>query len=187
VKKSLIAAVALLVILLAGCGSSKSTTSSATASGSASATSSATTSSARPSSSTTATGTGAPVSAFKADLLRDKAQFTAFGASLQKALLGAGSKTDAQLADELSALSDKAKAQAQRLSQLNPPAKYKTTVDNLVTYVTKVGADLKQISQAAVNHDAAAAKTATKQLIQDATKVKAADTALTTGLGLPTQ
>ena len=47
--------------------------------------------------------------------------------------------------------------------------------------------DLKQISQAAANHDTATAKTATKQLIQDATKVKTADTALTSGLRLPTQ
>jgi len=186
VKKSLIAAAGLLVMLLAGCGSSKSTTSSATASSSASAASSATTSSA-PASSSTATGSGATVSAFKAALLADKAQFSAFGASLQKTLVGAGSKTDAQLATELSALSDTAKAQAQRLSQLNPPAKYKTTVDNLVKYVTKVGSDLKQISQAAANHDTATPKTATKQLIQDATKVKTADTALTSGLRLPTQ
>jgi hypothetical protein len=171
-------------MVLAGCGSSKSTTSSATA---ASATSSATTGTAPASSSTTATGTGGTVSAFRAALLSDKAPFAAFGASLQKTLLGAGSKTDAQLATELSTLSDTAKAQAQRLSQLNPPAKYKTTVDNLVTYVTKIGSDLKQISHAAVNHDATAAKAATKQLIQDATKVKAADTALTKGLGLPAQ
>jgi hypothetical protein len=182
-KQPLIVAIALLAIVLAGCGSSSKTSSSAPPSSSASASSStAATSSTTTSSS--AAGTGSTGS-FKSGFAADKVQFAALGANLQKALTQAGSKTDAQLATELSKLSDQAKAQAQKLSQLSPPAKYKTTLANLVNSLNSVAADLKTISVAATKHDATAAKSATQKLVADATKVKAADTQITNGLGLP--
>jgi hypothetical protein len=182
-RQPLIVAIALLAIVLAGCGSSSKTSSSAPPSSSASASSStAATSSTTTSSS--AAGTGSTGS-FKSGFAADKVQFAALGANLQKALTQAGSKTDAQLATELSKLSDQAKAQAQKLSQLSPPAKYKTTLDNLVNSLNSVAADLKAISVAATKHDATAAKSATEKLVADATKVKASDTQITKGLGLP--
>jgi transglutaminase/protease-like cytokinesis protein 3 len=185
-KQSLIAAITLLAVALAGCGSSTSTTSSA-AKPSSSTTSSSTTTTSSTSSptSTSTTSGGGSGGGFKAAFAGDKAQFAALGANLQKALSQAGTKTDAQLATELSALGDQAKAQAQRLSNLSPPPKYKKALDNLVKYLNNVASDLKQISDAAVKHDAAAAKAATKKLVQDAKKVKAADTSITSGLGLP--
>lgn len=185
-KQPLIVAIALLVIVLAGCGSSSKTSSSAPPSTSASASSStaATSSTTTSSSTSSAAGTGSTGS-FKSGFAADKVQFAALGANLQKALTQAGSKTDAQLATELSKLSDQAKAQAQKLSQLSPPAKYKTTLDNLVNSLNSVAADLKAISVAATKHDATAAKSATEKLVADATKVKASDTQITKGLGLP--
>jgi hypothetical protein len=184
-KQSLIAAITLLAVALAGCGSSTSTTSSAAKPSSTTSSSTTTTSSTSSPTSTSTTSGGGSGGGFKAAFAGDKAQFAALGASLQKALSQAGSKTDAQLATELSALGDQAKAQAQRLSNLSPPPKYKKALDNLVKYLNNVASDLKQISDAAVKHDAAAAKAATTKLVQDAKKVKAADTSITSGLGLP--
>jgi hypothetical protein len=182
-KQPFVVAIALLAIALAGCGSSSKTSSSASPSSSASASSSTATSSATTTSSSTA-GTGSTGS-FKSGFAADKVQFAALGANLQKALTQAGSKTDAQLATELSKLSDQAKSQAQKLSQLNPPAKYKATLDTLVNSLNAVAADLKSISDAAAKHDASAAKSATQKLVADAATVKASDTQLTSGLGLP--
>jgi DNA repair ATPase RecN len=185
-KQSLTVVITLLAIALAGCGSSKSTTSSAASSSSSTTSSSTTTTSSTPTSTSTTTSSSAGgAGGFKGAFAGDKAQFAALGASLQKALSQAGSKTDAQLATELSALGDQAKAQAQRLSTLSPPPKYKKALDNLVKYLNNVAADLKQISDAAVKHDAAAAKAATQKLVKDARQVKSSDTAITRGLGLP--
>jgi hypothetical protein len=185
-KRPLIVATASLAIALAGCGSSSKTTSSAAPSSSASASSStAPTSSATTASSTgAATGAGG-AAAFKSGFGAEKVQLTALGATLRKALTQAGSKTDAQLATELSQLSDRAKAQAQKLSQLNPSAKLKTAHDNLVKALNAVSSDLKAISEAATKHDAAEAKAATEKLVADAAAVRLSDTQLTKGLGLP--
>ncbi|HEY3725609.1 MAG TPA: hypothetical protein VGL51_00445 [Solirubrobacteraceae bacterium] len=184
-KRPLIAATALLAIALAGCGGSSKTSSSAATSNSSSASSSTpTTSSTTAAGSTSSAAANGGTGSFKSGFAADKVQFRALGANLQKALTQAGSKTDAQLATELSQLSDQAKAQAQRLSQLNPPAKFKTALDNLVNSLNNVSSDLKSISDAATKHDATAAKAATEKLVADAAKVKSSDTQLTNGLRL---
>ena len=77
-NRALIAAIAVLGIGLAGCGSSKTTSSSSTP-------------------------------AFKAAFVADRTQFRQLGNSLAKALTGAGSKTDDQLATQFQGLAVKAK------------------------------------------------------------------------------
>jgi hypothetical protein len=175
--RTLIAAVVALALALAGCGSSNSSSSSASSAASA------TTSSTSPA--TSSSTSAASPAAFKAAFLADRTQFRELGTSLQKALTQAGNKTDAQLATQLSALSSKAKAQAAKLSQLNPPAKYKPTLDKLVTALNNVATRLDKIATDANNHSAGAAKSDTIKLIQEAGNVKAADTQLSTSLGLP--
>jgi hypothetical protein len=163
---------ALAALALAGCGSSSNSSSSASsAAGSSSA---STTSSSAPSAST-----------FKSGFSTDRVQFRKLGLVLQKEITTAQTKTDAQLATEIAALSVRAKQQAAQLSQLSPPAKYQSALQSLVTAFNAVAADLHKISVAATNNNGPAAKTATVTLIRDSAKVKTADDEITTGLKLP--
>jgi hypothetical protein len=181
-KRPLIAAVAVLGIALAGCGSSKTTTSSS----SASATSSASPTTASSSSATaTSSAAGGGASGFKAAFVADRAQFRTLGNNLGKSLNQAGSKTDAQLATEFQDLSNRAKAQAGKLSQLSPPAKLKPAVDRLVNGLNTVADKLQKIATDANNHNAASAKADTIKLVQQAAQVKAADVQISNALNLP--
>ncbi len=125
------------------------------------------------------------LSAFKSGFRVEKATFRPLGLDLQRTITGARAKTDAQLATELSALSGRASEQASQLAKLKPTAKFKSLLTQLAGGFQAVSADLKLIAAAAVKHDRAAAKAATMALLADAAKVKTADDAITTGLGLP--
>jgi uncharacterized phage infection (PIP) family protein YhgE len=128
---------------------------------------------------------GPSLSSFKSGFAKDKTEFRKLGADLQTALTQAGSKTDAQLATELGTLSTRAKQQASQLSKLNPPAKFKTNLNTLVSSLKSIGGGLSQIATAATKHDAKTARALTTSLVQNASKVKSSETALTKGLGLP--
>ena len=183
---ALIAAIAVFGIALAGCGSSKSTTSSSSASTTSSAAPATTSSSAA---ATTATATSSVAAggsgAFKAAFVADRTQFRQLGTSLAKSLTGARGKTDAELAGEFQGLAVRAKAQAAKLSQLTPPAQFKPTVDKLVKALDDVGDRLQRIAVDAQNHNASSAKSDTIKLVQASVLVKTADTALSNGLKLP--
>ena len=125
------------------------------------------------------------LSAFRSGFQAEKAAFRQLGLDLQKTITGAKAKTDAQLATEIGALSARASQQASELSNLKPPAKFKTSLTHLVAGFHAVSADLTLIAGAAVKHNGPAAKTATETLLTDAAKVKTADDAITKGLGLP--
>lgn len=128
---------------------------------------------------------GPSLSSFKSGFSKDKTQFKQLGTDLRTSLTQAGSKTDAQLATELSALADRAKTQATQLSKLNPTSKYKSELNTLVSSMNAVGANLKQIATAATKHDAKTARALTATLVQDAAKVQSSEEAITKGLGLP--
>jgi hypothetical protein len=134
-----------------------------------------------------ACGGGPSLATFKSAFKADKARFHQLSLDLQQAIGTAGSKSNAQLASELSALSARADKQASELASLNPPAKYKAELDKLVAGFRGIATDLKQISGAAVKRNAQQATTATRQLVVDATKVRAADDGLSALLGLPPQ
>jgi hypothetical protein len=167
-----------LALAGAGCASSKSTTSSSSSAGSSSASSSSAT--------TSSSASAAPSSpaAFKAAFLADRTQLRQLGANLRRTIIHAGAKTDAQLATQLSSLGDRAKAQAAKLSHLNPPAKVKPTVDTLVSALKSVGDRLQKIATDASNDNAAAAKADTIKLVNQSAAVKAADDQLSSSLGL---
>ena len=97
-----------------------------------------------------------------------KAQFRQLGADLQTALTQARTKTDAELATELTGLSSRAKQEAAQLAKLDPTPKFKTELKTLSTSLSAVGDDLSQIAAAATKHDAKTAKALTTTLIKDA-------------------
>ena len=131
-------------------------------------------------------GSGAPsLSAFKSGFQTDRTRFRQLGVDLGKTITAAGSKTNAQLATELSGLSSRATAQATELSKLNPPAKYQPDMSRLVAGFKTVAADLRRISDAAAHGDAQTASAATRSLIADAQTVKAADLAVSDSLSGP--
>ncbi|GAC1571961.1 MAG: hypothetical protein NVS3B18_05210 [Candidatus Dormibacteria bacterium] len=125
------------------------------------------------------------LSTFRSGFQAEKTSFRRLGLDLQKTITGAKAKTDAQLATEIGALSGRASGQASRLSRLDPTARFKPSLQSLVSGFRAVAADLQLIQRAATKHDGAAAKAATETLLADAAKVKTADDAITKGLGLP--
>ncbi len=128
---------------------------------------------------------GPSLSTFKSGFATDKKTFRQLGLDLQKAIVGAQGKTDAQLAAEIGALSTRARAQAASLAKLEPPSKYKADLQNLVAGFGSVATDLSQIAHAAGQHNNAAAREATQTLLKDASKIKTSDDAITAGLHLP--
>jgi hypothetical protein len=132
-------------------------------------------------------GGGPSLVAFKSAFKAEKVRFHQLSLDLQQAIGNAGSKSDTQLAIELSALSARADKQASQLASLNPPGNDKDDLDKLVAGFRAIATDLKQISGAAVKRNAQQATTATRQLVVDATKVRTADDGLSALLGLPPQ
>ena len=126
------------------------------------------------------------LAAFKSGFAANKQSFHSLGLDLQQAIATAQSKTDSQLATEIGALATRAKAQATALSKLNPPSRFRADLHTLESGFNAVAGDLRQIATAATKHDATTARSATEALIQDASKVKTGDTAISAGLHLPT-
>jgi hypothetical protein len=128
---------------------------------------------------------GPSLSAFKSGFAKDKTQLRQLGADLQGALTNARTKTDAQLATELAALSTRSTQQASQLAKLDPPPKFKTDLKTLSLSLGAVGSDLSQIAAAATKHDAKAARALTTTMVHHAGAVQLSEAALTKGLGLP--
>jgi hypothetical protein len=125
------------------------------------------------------------LSAFKSGFSANKATFRRLGLDLQKAIATAQSKTDAQLATDIGALSGRAKRQAASLAKLNPPSRFRADLHKLVAGFDAVAGDLRRISVAAAKRDAVSARAATVALLSDAARVKAGDSAISSGLHLP--
>jgi hypothetical protein len=126
------------------------------------------------------------LAAFKSGFAANKQSFYSLGLDLQQAIATAQSKTDSQLAAEIGTLATRAKAQATALGRLNPPSRFQADLRALESGFNAVAGDLRQIATAATKHDATAARSATEALIQDASKVKTGDTAISAGLNRPT-
>ena len=124
-------------------------------------------------------GSSAPsLTAFKSGFNTDRAQFRKLGEDLQATVGGAQRKTNAQLAAELKPLATRAREQGARLAELKPPASYKANLEKLANGFDAIAVDLKRIANAATSNDAQAASSATRALVADATRVKAADLAI---------
>jgi hypothetical protein len=188
---------ALAAIALAGCGTATVTKTSSpapaattTAAGSTPSTTSTTSTTSMvaptPASTQTTPSTGATtVGAFRSAFVAEKTRFRTLGSDLQKAVEGAASKSNAQIAIEFRSLSTRAAQQAVRLATLDPPAKYRKDLAQLTAAFAAVAADLSTIATAATSGEPQTARSATIKLVRDATHVKAHDNALTATLGLP--
>lgn len=130
-------------------------------------------------------GSGPSLSSFKHSFAASKAQFRQLGADLGATLQKAATKTDSQLAAEFDQLATRAKTQAAGLRKLDPPAKFKSELDQFSSSLDSVAIDLGRIAGAADAHNVKSARAATATLITDAAKVRTADNVLTAGLGLP--
>jgi hypothetical protein len=148
------------LLALAGCGSSKSST-------------------------TTSTGPS-PTALFKAAFAADKAKLTKLGEDVGAAVEGAKSQTDNALMNQFQSLGSRATVLSGALSQLEAPAQFKGELATLQSSVTQVAGSLHAIEAAAAANDAAAAKAAAEALVANAQEVKTSDNALSAKLGLPT-
>ena len=185
---------ALAAVALAGCGTATVTTTSSTApattttaaSSTPSATSTTSTVTPTPASTQTTPSTGAAsVGAFRSAFVAEKARFRTLGSDLEKAVGGAASKSNAQIAVEFQSLSTRAAQQAVRLAKLDPPARYRKDLAQLTAAFAAVASDLSTIAGAATSGEPQTARSATIKLVRDAAQVKAHDNALTAALGLP--
>ena len=123
--------------------------------------------------------------AFKAGFASSQKEFRRLGTDLAKDITGAGARTDAELAKEFDRLATRAGRQANQLAALPAPAKYAKRMTSLAAGFHGLKADLSKISTAATNHDASSAEAATRALLTDAAKIKTADVSLSKDLGLP--
>ena len=128
------------------------------------------------------TTTTSSLTTFAAGFSKDRVEFRRLGVDLAQALGGAHSRTDAQLATELAHLSKRARAQADKLRQLDPPAAYRDSVDKLTAGLGAVALDLGRISRASRRNDAQTASDATHALIVHSARVQAADVAISKAL-----
>ncbi len=163
-NRATIPALALATLSLSACGSSSSQTSG---------------------SSKSSTPAAPSLSAFKAGFAHDKAQFTKLGNELGLAIRTASKKTNSQLGAEFNTLASRATQQQTKLGKLNPPARYKAKVDELIADFGAVGKDMKAIATASSTNDAAAARSSATRLVKHSAALKTVDVALTAALGLP--
>ena len=184
-KRRVACAAVTVGIALSGCGGGSSSSSSSSSSASASS-SSNTSSITIGTAATTSTSTSTGAADFTSGFAASKATFKKLGADLGSEVQHAGTKTDAQIATEFAALATRARQQAAGLAQLTPSPRYRAPIAALISGFTAVAADLTAISKAGVSHSVKTAETATRKLLADAAKVKAADTSVSKGLGLPT-
>jgi peptidoglycan DL-endopeptidase CwlO len=185
---------ALTAVALAGCGTAAKTKTSSTApaatttaaSSTPSVTSATSTVAPTPTSAQTTPDTGTTsVAAFKSAFVVEKTRFRTLGSDLEKAVEGAGSKSNAQIEVEFQSLSTRAAQQAVRLAKLDPPAKYRKDLAQLTAAFAAVASDLGTITTAAIRGEPQTARSATIKLVHDAAQVKAHDNRLTAALGLP--
>jgi hypothetical protein len=130
-------------------------------------------------------GSAPSLSSFKHGFAASKTQFRQLGADLGATLRGAATKSNTQLAAEFDTLAARAKSQAAGLRKLDPPAKFKSELNQLSSSLDSVAIDLGRIAGAADAQNVKQARSATATLITDAAKVRRADNFLTAGLGLP--
>ncbi|HST55510.1 MAG TPA: hypothetical protein VLJ42_06405 [Solirubrobacteraceae bacterium] len=155
--------VPVLLIALAGCGSSGHSTSSSAA-----------------------TSTEPSISTFTSEFRTQKAALGALGKDVGAAVQGARHQTDSALTQQFQGLASRATALAGTLGQLNAPTQYKSDLSALQSSITQVAGTLNSIEAAAAAHDANAAKAGGEAIVANAQQVKNIDNTLSAKLGLPT-
>ncbi len=167
-SRSWIAGIVATLVLLSGCGGSGASNSSSGGSGGSSSTSQ-----------TTQTTQGA--AQFKAAIAPVLNQFKMASQATGAALQQAGSHTDAQVTAKFQQLAVQWKSALTNLEMLRPPPQFAAAFNRLKGQVSKVHADLTSVASAAQGHDAAAAKAATTNLVNDILSAKATSTTISNG------
>jgi hypothetical protein len=148
------AALVIAVGALAGCGDDGGSTTAAEAA--------------------TATAPELSIAAAAAAYAPIRAEIGAIGRDLGTAVVNAPRASDAELADQFSALTVRAEAAVTRLEGLNVPARVDTALDDLREALSTGADDLRAVATAAREHDAQAAKEATQRLVSDSAGIKQA-------------
>lgn len=101
-------------------------------------------------------------------------EISAIGQDIGSTVSGAGDQTDAELRRQFTRLADRAAKAVKDLDALDPPDDdIRKTVDELSSALTKGQKDLENIASAAGASDAAAARTATQELVKDSPAISA--------------
>ena len=128
--------------------------------------------------------TGPSLSAFKAGYNAARVSATQFGADLGRAIQTAPQRTNSELATEFQQLSTRATREATQLRRLDPPAKYRTQLGQVIAGFGTVRSDLHAISVAASAGDVTSARNGAVKLVNDVAHTRTLDRALTAKLGL---
>ncbi|MEV4421023.1 DUF4344 domain-containing metallopeptidase [Patulibacter sp. NPDC049589] len=127
---------------------------------------------------------GASAAAFRRAVASAKTTVGSIGTDIETAIQGADKVSDAQLAQQFSALADRASAALTTLDGITVPAGAEDEVAALKTAVQTGTNDLRAIAQAADQSDAQAAKTATEALIAHSPAIGTAGDALVAVAGV---
>jgi hypothetical protein len=96
------------------------------------------------------------------------------GEDIGTTVSGAASQDDAELERQFTELADRAGKAVDDLDALDPPSEdTETTVNDLSSALTKGQKDLESIAAAAGDSDAAAARSATEELVKDSPAISA--------------
>jgi hypothetical protein len=104
--------------------------------------------------------------------------------AIGRAVEGAGSQTDAQIATTFGDLANRWQTQVNALQPLKPPASVGTAFTTLKRAATRAEADLNGIVSAAHTHSAPAARRASANMVIDIAAAKSAATTVTDKLGI---
>ena len=110
-------------------------------------------------------------------------QFKSASQATGAAIEHASSQTDAQLAATFQQLAARWQAALTKLEALQPPRRFTAAYSRLKRQVSNVKADLAAIASAAQSHDAAAAKAASTELVNNISSAKATSTTLSNAVG----
>lgn len=164
--------------------SSKTATTHPTTSTAATTTASSTT--------TAAQTTTAPVptvlttSQFKTAFTAYKTQFKTLATALGVAIGRATKATGPSIAALFKPLKTRAQIVATQLATLKTPAKYKASIDQVVSGIGAMAIELGQLIKAEDAHNAALITADAEKLIEEAQGIKSTDDTVSTSLGLPT-
>ena len=105
-----------------------------------------------------------------------RAEVVAIGRDLAGAIAQARSSSDAEIADQFTALTVRAEAAVARLESLNVPARLDTALDVLRVALQHGADDLRAIATAARAHDPQEVREAVQRLVSDSAGIREART-----------
>jgi hypothetical protein len=105
-------------------------------------------------------------------------EVVSIGEDVAQTIQTAKGQSDQALATKFGELSSRVLEQKDRMTDLETPPEYKADVDRLAASLDVVAGDLREISEAAENHEAAEAKTQVQELVRHSVETRTARRAL---------